>query len=230
MIGGKTMIEHVYRQASKALDHVYVATDDDRIYSTVNDFGGNAIMTLDTHQSGTDRIAEAVTILQQRGCLFDVVINIQGDEPFINPRQIQSLKECFDTPQTHIATLIESINSREILFNPNSPKVIINEQSFALYFSRHPVPYIRGHGQDEWLDRHTFYKHIGIYAYRSRVLLEIAKLPPSRLEIAESLEQLRWLENNYQIKCALTHYEGIAVDTPEDLMKAQEWFENNHAT
>mgnify|MGYP001806424733 CR=1 FL=1 len=223
IIGGKTMIERVYNQVTKVLDNAYVATDDARIEQAVKAFGGNVIMTSPNHQSGTDRIAEAVIKLKSKGEMFDVIVNIQGDEPFIQPEQIKSLCSCFDRPATQIATLVEKITSYETLFNPNSPKVVLDGCSNTLYFSRNPIPYLRGKDQNTWLDHHTYFKHIGIYAYKTDVLLQIAKLAPSKLELAESLEQLRWLENGYEIKCAQTTYEGLAVDTPQDLQRVNDW-------
>lgn len=221
------MIEHVYTQATKAIQNVFVATDDYRIIEAVEKFGGKAILTSTSHQSGTDRIAEAATSLRQLGYLFEVIINVQGDEPFIHPRQIEKLMSCFDDSSTQIATLIEKITSHETLFNPNSPKVIIDHTFRTIYFSRHPIPFIRGVEPANWINHHTFYKHIGIYAYRTELLPELAQLKPSKLEIAESLEQLRWLENGYIIKCTTTKSEGIAVDTPDDLEKANIWLRDN---
>lgn len=216
-IAGKTMIQRVYEQAKKCeLDHVVVATDDERIASVVRSFGGEVVMTSVSHQSGTDRCAEVAMALPE----FDVVINIQGDEPFIDPEQIALVKSCFSSPETKLATLIKKITRDDELFNPNIPKVVINSLDQAIYFSRHPIPYIRSaQGQDDWLGAHQFYKHIGIYGYTRYTLLEITKLKPSTLELAESLEQLRWLENGYQIQTKLTGLETIAIDTPEDLQK-----------
>ena len=216
-IAGKTIIQRVYEQAKKCeLDHVVVATDDERIESVVKSFGGEVVMTAISHQSGTDRCAEVAMALPE----FDVVINIQGDEPFIDPEQIALVKSCFSSPDTKLATLIKKINRDDELFNPNIPKVVINSLEQAIYFSRHPIPYIRSaQGQDDWLGAHQFYKHIGIYGYTRNTLLEITKLKPSTLELAESLEQLRWLENGYQIQTKLTGLETIAIDTPEDLQK-----------
>lgn len=217
-IDGKPMIQRVYEQAQKCLDTVYVATDDNRIADAVTSFGGQYIMTSVDHQSGTDRIAEAITTLaKEKNLKFDVVVNIQGDEPFIQPQQIQNIVDCFQSESVDIATLIKPIDSIETLTNPNSPKVVISTDFKALYFSRNPIPYIRGIEQENWLEKQTFYKHIGIYGYRSEKLLEITQLPQSKLELAESLEQLRWLENGYTIKTAETDFEGLAVDTPEDL-------------
>lgn len=214
-IHGKSMIQRVYEQASKSatLSDVAVATDDERIRAHVEGFGGKVIMTANTHQSGTDRCAEAARQLPG----FDVVINIQGDEPYIDSRQIDLLGQCFNDPQTELATLVKIINSSEELHNVNSPKVILNMHSEALYFSRTPIPYLRDKRSDSWLSEHTFYKHIGVYGYRADILQAITKLPVSLLEKAESLEQLRWLENGYKIKVAVTDIETRAIDTPEDL-------------
>jgi 3-deoxy-manno-octulosonate cytidylyltransferase (CMP-KDO synthetase) len=215
-IHGKTMIQRVYEQAQKclALADVIVATDDARIESTVKQFGGKVCLTSPNHPSGTDRCAEVVETLNLK---CDAIINVQGDEPFIDPLQIDLVCSCFEDDRTELATLIKEITSYDTLFNTNSPKVLIDKEQFAIYFSRHPVPYIRGADEKQWLDRHTFYQHIGIYGYRRDVLKEITSLPPSPLEKAESLEQLRWIENGYKIKTATTTLETLAIDTPEDL-------------
>lgn len=217
---GKYMIQRVYEQARKVLDHVCVATDDDRIFNAVQSFGGEVVMTSAQHRSGTDRCFEAYRTL---GGHEDVVINIQGDEPFIKPEQIESLIACFDSPQIQIATLVrpfEASEGYEALANPNSPKVVLNERHEALYFSRSVIPYLRGVELAEWLARHTYYKHIGMYGYRADVLGQITCLPQSSLELAESLEQLRWLQNGYTIKVGITTQETIGIDTPADLEKA----------
>lgn len=217
---GKYMIQRVYEQARKVLDHVCVATDDDRIFNAVQSFGGEVVMTSAQHRSGTDRCFEAYRTL---GGHEDVVINIQGDEPFIKPEQIESLIACFDSPQIQIATLVrpfEASEEYEALANPNSPKVVLNERHEALYFSRSVIPYLRGVEPAEWLARHTYYKHIGMYGYRADVLGQITCLPQSSLELAESLEQLRWLQNGYTIKVGITTQETIGIDTPADLEKA----------
>ena len=217
---GKYMIQRVYEQARKVLDHVCVATDDDRIFNAVRSFGGEVVMTSTQHRSGTDRCFEAYRTL---GGHEDVVINIQGDEPFIKPEQIESLIACFDSPQTQIATLVrpfEAAEGYEALANPNSPKVVLNERHEALCFSRSIIPYLRGVEPAEWLARHTYYKHIGMYGYRADVLGQITCLPQSSLELAESLEQLRWLQNGYTIKVGITTQETIGIDTPADLEKA----------
>jgi 3-deoxy-manno-octulosonate cytidylyltransferase (CMP-KDO synthetase) len=202
------------------LEHVCVATDDRRIQEEVLRFGGEVIMTSPDHQSGTDRCAEAVEALQQqRNSKFDVVLNIQGDEPFIQPSQLEKLMSCFNNPETQIATLVKPIKANNDLFNPNYVKVVLDKNFRALYFSRSPIPYIRSKDNSTWSDQHTYFKHLGIYAYRTSVLQEITKLPQSSLELAESLEQLRWLENGYRIMAETTEVESISVDTPEDLDK-----------
>ncbi|WP_066831619.1 3-deoxy-manno-octulosonate cytidylyltransferase [Rufibacter ruber] len=223
-IGGKSMIQRVYEQAQKStLDGVVVATDDARIFDHVMAFGGTAVMTSPDHQSGTDRCYEALQQVQEP---FEVVVNIQGDEPFIQPEQIDKVLACFAQPEAQLATLIKVVQSQEELFNPNSPKVVVGEQGQALYFSRQPIPYLRGVEEQQWLDQHTYFKHIGIYGYRSTVLAEITQLPPSSLEKAESLEQLRWLQNGYRIVTAITDKETIGIDTPADLEKALSYLQN----
>ena len=217
---GKPMIQRVYEQVSGLLDEVLVATDDQRIFDAVQAFGGKVVMTSEDHKSGTDRCYEA--FLKSSGD-FDVIINIQGDEPFIKPSQIAAVKDCFNDLQTQIATLVKPFRVEDgfdALSNANSPKVVINKQMQALYFSRSIIPYYRGKLHAEWLENHTYYKHIGLYAYKADVLKEITSLPQSFLEIAESLEQLRWLENGYIIKVGITHEETIGIDTPEDMEKA----------
>ncbi|MBB6126897.1 3-deoxy-manno-octulosonate cytidylyltransferase [Mucilaginibacter lappiensis] len=216
-IAGKSMIQRVYEQAKKCgnLSEVVVATDDDRIFNHVKAFGGAAVMTADTHQSGTDRCAEVALLHPE----YEVIINIQGDEPFIDPEQITKLTACFTDKDTQLATLIKRIKTEEELFNNNSPKVVVNKLSEAIYFSRSALPHIRGQELENWLEFYAFFKHIGIYGYRADVLQQITKLPVSSLEKAESLEQLRWIENGYRIKVAETELETYAVDVPEDLMK-----------
>ena len=218
LIGDKPMIHRVYEQVSKALNKVYVATDDERIFKCVVGFGGKAIMTSPAHSSGTDRCSEAATKIEaETGETIDVVINIQGDEPFIKPEQITALMNCFTNEDAEIATLIRKTRADEDLFNPNQPKVIINSMGEAIYFSRSVIPFIRDFDTPEWSKKHTFFKHIGIYAYKTKTLREITKLPGSPLEIAESLEQNRWIENGYKIMTAITDWESIGIDTPEDL-------------
>ncbi len=216
-IAGKSMIQRVYEQSAKCphLADVLVATDDERIFNHVTDFGGKAVMTSPDHASGTDRCAEVA--LQYPN--HEVVINIQGDEPYIDPEQISKLAFCFSDANTQIATLVKKISGTDELFNANSPKVILNKFSEAIYFSRSPLPHIRGQEQANWLGHFTYFKHIGIYGYSNDVLQQITKLPVSSLEKAESLEQLRWIENGYKIKVAETELETFAIDTPEDLEK-----------
>mgnify|MGYP005614433835 FL=1 len=224
LLAGKPVIQHVYEQASKVLDAVYVATDDERIYNKVKEFGGKAVMTSTEHHSGTDRIEEA---LQKIGGNFDVVVKIQGDEPFIQKSQIDTLCKCFNNKITQIATLGKPFESIEAVENPNSPKIVIDNNGYAMYFSRSIIPFIRGVEKNEWLKKHTFLKHLGIYAYRANVLNEITKLPQSELELAESLEQLRWLQNGYKIKVGLTDAETVGIDTPDDLRRAEEFIRNH---
>jgi len=222
LIGNKTMIERVYQQASKALEYVYVATDDERIFNAVTGFGGKAVMTSPDHFSGTDRCAEAISIISaQTGRKTDVVVNIQGDEPFIKPEQIRLLMSCFSSEAVELATLIRKTEPDEDIFNPNQPKVIVDARGDAIYFSRSVIPFVRDAGRDEWTLKHIFYKHVGLYAYRTETLGLITRLPRSPLEIAESLEQNRWIENGYRIRTALTEWESIGIDTPEDLEKAK---------
>ena len=220
-IGEKTVIQRVYEQVNKEIAHVFVATDDQRIMEHVESWGGNAVMTSSEHQSGTDRIEEAMERIESEGGNFDVVVNVQGDEPFISPEQISSLCGCFADEKTQIATLgirfaddIAGINSA------NSPKIVTDNDGFAMYFSRSVIPYCRGVEQDKLCDAFPYMKHIGMYAYRREVLREITRLPQSALEIAEKLEQLRWLQNGYRIKVAETSIPTIGIDTPEDLEKA----------
>lgn len=215
-IDGKTMIQRVYEQAkkSRSLAEVIVATDDARISEHVNSFGGHVMMTSTSHESGTDRCAEVVGSLEEQ---YDVAINIQGDEPYINPLQIDQLCACFDDAKTEIATLVKEITTREELWNPNRPKVEITKDNFAKMFSRNPIPSLKNKAEQDWVKEHTFYKHIGIYGYKTVVLEEISRLSPSPLEKKERLEQLRWIENNYAIKIAKTSLEAIAIDSPEDL-------------
>ena len=222
-MNGKPMIQRVYEQVKKCVDKVYVATDDDRIFNAVTSFGGNAVMTSENHKSGTDRCAEAYSKI---GNGEGVIINIQGDEPFILPEQITSIMECFSDDSIQIATLVKPFtesDSIDALLNPNSPKVVLGVDNQALYFSRSIVPYVRGCDIQEWMKENTFYKHIGIYAFRAKTLGEITQLPQSPLEQAEKLEQLRWLENGYRIGVGITDIETIGIDTPEDLERAEQF-------
>ncbi len=218
ILGGKTVIQRVYEQASAVLDEVYVATDDERIADAVGNFGGRAVMTRTDHKSGTDRIEEAV---EKTGTDADVIINIQGDEPFVQQSQIETLMRLFDNADTQIGTLGKRFDDMGAVQNPNSPKIVTDKNGFALYFSRAIIPYIRGKEQSEWLSSFPYLKHLGLYAYRREVLREITRLPQSPLEIAESLEQLRWLENGYRIRVGLTDVETVGIDTPEDLQRAE---------
>ena len=220
ILGGKPVIQRVYEQVSSVLSEVYVATDDQRIYDTVELFGGRAVMTRVDHKSGTDRIQEAV---EKTGTTADVIINVQGDEPFIQPSQIQTLMQLFDAPETQIGTLGKLFESLEAVENPNSPKIVVDERGFALYFSRSVIPFIRGVEREEWFGQYPFLKHLGVYAYRREVLSQVTRLPQSSLEKAESLEQLRWLQNGYRIRVGLTDVETVGIDTPEDLARAEEF-------
>jgi len=227
LLGNKPMIQRVYEQAVKSLDLVYVATDDIRIYDAVIKFGGKAIMTSPDHKSGTDRCAEAVDgIIHETGRMIDVIINIQGDEPFIKPEQIELLIQCFNDENVEIATLVRIVEPGEDILNPNDPKVILNSESDAIYFSRAPIPYLRDAKQSDWSKNHTYYKHIGLYAYRTEALKKITQLAMSSLEISESLEQNRWLENGCRIRTATTKWETIGIDTPDDLDKAKLLLDN----
>ena len=218
VLGGKTVIQRVYEQAVSVLPEAYVATDDERIFQAVEAFGGRAVMTRADHKSGTDRIEEAVEKIATDA---DVIINIQGDEPFIQPSQIETLIQLFDDPATQIGTLGKRFETIDAVRNPNSPKIVTDRRGFALYFSRSVIPYIRGIEADEWLTHYPFLKHLGIYAYRREVLAEVTRLPQSALEKAESLEHLRWLENGYRIRVGLTDVETVGIDTPEDLARAE---------
>lgn len=220
LLGGKPVIQRVCEQVSSVLDDVYVATDDDRIFQAVEAFGGHAVMTSPDHRSGTDRLQEAATLI---GTDADVVINVQGDEPFIHPSQIEALCRCFDNSSTQIATLGKPFTDMESVKNPNSPKIVVDQQGFALYFSRSVIPFVRGVDEAEWLGHYPFLKHIGLYAYRREVLREVTQLPPSSLEVAESLEQLRWLQNGYRIRVAETNIETVGIDTPDDLARAEQF-------
>ena len=226
LLGGKPMIQHVYERVSQVLDDVVVATDDQRIYDAVSQFGGRVVMTSTEHRTGTDRCFEAYNNF---GLNADVVINVQGDEPFIAEDQIQSLMQCFNNPQIDIATLIKPFpadSTYETLSNPNTPKVIVNPQGQAIYFSRSVIPCLRGIEQDQWASHRTYYKHIGIYAYRVEALRQITQMQQTPLELSESLEQLRWLENGLTIQTAETHIETIGIDTPEDLQRAEKYLQN----
>ncbi len=222
MIGNKTMIQRVWEQATKSLDRVYVATDDERIFNTVLDFKGNVVITSAEHRSGTERCAEAVEkITRETGETIDVVINIQGDEPFIRPEQINLLISSFSDESVEIATLVRKTNYGEDIFNPNQPKVILDSQSNAIYFSRAAIPFLRDLEPADWSKKYSYYKHLGLYAYRTETLKKLTKLPESPLEKAESLEQNRWLENGYKIRASVTEWESVGIDTPDDLETAK---------
>ena len=221
MIGGKMMIQRVWERVSSVLEHVIVATDDERIIKAVESFGGEAVMTSKEHRSGTDRCNEAYI---KAGNGEDVIINIQGDEPFIMPEQITGVMKCFDDSTTQIATLVRPFSaerSYQELEDWTTPKVVVSEDMTALYFSRSIIPFVRGKEVKDWAQVLQFYTHVGMYAYRAEVLNEITKLPQSSLELAESLEQLRWLQNGYKIKVGTTECPTIGIDTPEDLQKAE---------
>lgn len=227
MLGGKPVIQRVYEQVAGVLDAAYVATDDERIEQVVKDFGGKVVMTSVHHKSGTDRCYEA---FQKIGEDYDVIVNIQGDEPFIQRSQLEAVKACFEDEATQIATLVKPFTVEDgfdALENVNSPKVVVNKSMQALYFSRSIIPYQRNRDKAEWLSGHTYYKHIGLYAYRAEVLKEITSLPQSSLELAESLEQLRWLENGYTIKVGISDIETIGIDTPQDLARAEAFLQQH---
>lgn len=217
-IEGKSMIQRTYEQAAKCTDliQIWVATDDERIFNHVKNFGGNVVMTDPTHLSGTDRIAQAVRILATDA---DAVINIQGDEPFIQPAQIKKVAAMLRQPNVQIATLAKRLTKNEDVLNPNIVKVVFDTNGKALYFSRNPIPYLRGIDPSVWVTHTAFYKHIGLYGYQKSVLFDITALAPSHLELAESLEQLRWLAAGLGIQISVTDLETIGIDTPEDLQK-----------
>ena len=227
LLGGKPIIERVYERVASVFSHTVVATDDERIFQTVVAFGGNVVMTSTNHRSGTDRCQEAY---QKSSLKAKVIVNVQGDEPFIHPEQLLAIRSCFNDPKTDIATLAKPFRKEDglqALLNPNSPKVVIGTQGRALYFSRSVIPYLRNAEQKDWLNLHTYYKHIGLYAYRAEALQKITSLAPSPLEIAESLEQLRWLENGLDIRVALTEQETIGIDTLDDLRRAEQYLQEH---
>ncbi|MBX5438770.1 MAG: 3-deoxy-manno-octulosonate cytidylyltransferase [Thermoflavifilum sp.] len=217
-IGGKSMIRRVYERvaAASCVDEVWVATDDLRILDHVRGWGGRVMMTSPEHQSGTERCAELAAKLDP---MPEIIINVQGDEPFIQQAHLKSLVSCFDDPEVMIASLMKQISEPEELMSVHLPKVLVNRFQDALYFSRQPVPYVRDYLQSEWLYHHRFYKHIGIYAFRSHVLQELVQLPSTPLEQAEKLEQLRWLEHGYRIRMAITTADQFSIDTPDDLQR-----------
>ena len=220
LLGGKPVIQHVYEKVAAVLEAAYVATDDERIYDVVKSFGGQVVMTRTDHKSGTDRIEEAI---ENIGGEWDVVVNVQGDEPFVAKNQLDTICHCFDDPTTQIATLGKPFESMEAVQNPNSPKIVVDNMGFAMYFSRSVIPYVRGKEMSSWLTHYPFLKHLGIYAYRKDVLRQVTQLPQSSLEIAESLEQLRWLQNGFKIKVGTTDVETVGIDTPQDLERAEEF-------
>ena len=220
LLGGKPVIQHVYEKVAAVLEAAYVATDDERIYDVVKSFGGQVVMTRTDNKSGTDRIEEAI---EKIGGEWDVVVNVQGDEPFVAKSQLDTICHCFDDPTTQIATLGKPFESMEAVQNPNSPKIVVDNMGFAMYFSRSVIPYVRGKEKSSWLTHYPFLKHLGIYAYRKDVLRQVTQLPQSSLEIAESLEQLRWLQNGFKIKVGTTDVETVGIDTPQDLERAEEF-------
>ena len=219
-IGGKTMIQRVYEQAQKAekLSAVIVATDHEEIFQTVQDFGGMAVMTIPEHPSGTDRCLEAARKYSEP---VDIVINIQGDEPFIRPEQIDQLASLLEAENVELGTLVKPINDSDTLIDPNKVKVVLGAKNRALYFSRSAIPFVKDTSLKDWTSKHTFYKHLGLYGYKMDTLNEISHMQPTALEEAESLEQLRWLENGKLVYTAITRHESLSVDTPEDLKKVE---------
>lgn len=223
MLDGKMIIERVYRQAKRVFSDVIVATDDQRIIDAVESFGGYAVMTSSKHQCGTDRCYEALQIV---GGDYDIVVNVQGDEPFVRPEQLKALVACFEDKSIDIATLVKPFtpaDGLEALQNPNSPKVVLSKDMRAMYFSRSVIPYMRDTKPEEWLTKHTYYKHLGLFAFRAHLLAEITALEQTPLELTEKLEQLRWLENGYRIGVAITEEETVGIDTPEDLCRAEKF-------
>lgn len=224
MIKGKTMIHRVCEQAWKSkLDAVVVATDDMRIADEVLSFGGQYVLTDPNHQSGTDRCCEALDMLD---IPYDAVVNIQGDEPFINPKQINQLIDLISQENVQLASLVKRIDDEDDLFSPNTVKVVMDKEYKALYFSRNPIPFMRNVAREQWIEKGNFYQHIGIYAYRAATLRRIAAMQPTSLELAESLEQLRWLENCLPIHMAVTVSDNISIDTPDDLIRAVQFAQN----
>ena len=219
MLGGMPVIRRVYERVSAVVPDTLVATDDKRIADAVEAFGGRVVMTSDKHRSGTDRCYEAYC---KQGAEFDGVINVQGDEPFIIPEQIESLIVRFEEPAVQIATLAKPFEKNDEIFDPNKVKVVFSANHTALYFSRNPIPYCRGVEREDWLAKTPFYKHVGMYAYRPQILKAVTSIPQGILEQAESLEQLRWLENGYTIAVSITNHESIGIDTPEDLRKLKD--------
>ena len=220
-IMGKSMIFRVYEQVSKSplINELVVATDDERIADHVKNFGGKVMLTSKNHANGTSRCLEVLESLSNQGKEFDIVVNIQGDEPFIQPEQIDQIVGLFSDDVTEIASLASRINTKKDLFDSNVVKVVMNPNGNALYFSRQAIPFLRGIEQEAWLDKNSFYKHVGIYAYKTNILKKINTLEPSPLEESEKLEQLRWLENDFVIRLGITDYKGVGIDAPEDITK-----------
>lgn len=224
-IGGKSMIQRVYDQACLAttLTDVIVATDDDRIESHVQSFGGRVVRTRDDHPSGTDRVAEVAALFKDA----TAIINIQGDEPFIDPGLIDALAGLLRRPETDIVTLARQIKQTDDLFNPNHVKVVLDDNQRALYFSRSAIPYVRGVDPTLWVTRAAYYQHIGLYGYKQEVLQAIVDLSQGQLEMVESLEQLRWLAAGYTIRVGITEADSLGIDTPADLNAALAWLSRN---
>ena len=223
LLGGRPVIQHVWERVCGLADRAVVATDDERIVAAVEAFGGTAMMTSSNHRSGTDRCGEVVRRLAEQGERFDVVINVQGDEPFVKAEQLEQLASCFDNVYVQIATLRTHITSTDELLSKNNVKVVCDMNGNALYFSRQPIPLVRGVEECDWLSKCDYYKHVGIYAFRCDTLLRLTQLQPSALESAESLEQLRWLENGYRIAVRTTSVANIGIDTPDDLAAAERY-------
>lgn len=221
-IQGRPMVQHVYERCLEVFDLVVVATDDERIEKAVLQFGGKVVMTSPNHPSGTDRCAEAAQIIAADGYDFDIVVNVQGDEPSIKKEQLELIIDCFKDRDTDIATLITPIRSTDLLFNPNKVKAVHSSRNFALYFSRQPIPFQRDCKETDWLNNHEYYLHLGLYAYRANVLQTLSKLAQTPLEQCEKLEQLRWLENGFKIKTAITLHSNFGIDTPEDLKQFEQ--------
>lgn len=227
ILGDRPIIQWVYERTAQSFEHLCVATDDERIRQCVEQFGGVAVMTSSNHRSGTDRCAEA---LEKMGGDFDAVVNVQGDEPFIEQSQLETVKACLEDEAANIATLVQPFSpddTWETLSNPNSPKVVVSDDGYALYFSRSVIPFLRGIEKEDWTKNQQFFKHIGLYAYKADTLRKITKLPQSPLEVAESLEQLRWLQAGCTIKVGTTQKATIGIDTPKDLEKAVELLKTN---
>lgn len=232
MLGGETIVSRVWRAVSAMdfVDKTIVATDDERILNHINETAGlpAAMMTAATHHSGTDRCGEVLQRLEQQGEHYDIVINVQGDEPFVSEQQLKALAGCFNNGAADIATLCTPILSTEELLSPNNVKVVVGTNSQALYFSRQPIPYRRGVNQEQWLDGMTYLKHVGIYAFRADTLHEVCNLPAAKIEDCEKLEQLRWLAAGYRIAVRMTDHANIGIDTPADLAEAERWLEERN--